>query len=340
MAVAGTVGDALAAAADALRAAGVETPRLDAEVLLAAAIGRDRAALATAPEAGVEAAAARSFGAMVRRRVAREPVAYIIGNKGFRRIELRCDGRALIPRPESELLVEVALELEPASALDVGTGSGAIALAIADEMPNCALAAVDTSAAALALARENAAALGLEGRVTFEQGPLPRRSEFDLVVANLPYVREDEWRRLQPEITRWEPREALASGADGLDAIRMLLAELRPGGALRADAVALEIGAEQGEAVAALTRAAGFDSVAVRQDLAGFDRAVVGQMSSRVAASGSPISEAAVEGGGRPVSEPRAPSAPGEATARGAPESALRVPWEATLRPLARGSGL
>lgn len=280
-ATAGSVGEALAAAADALRAAGVETPRLDAELLLAAATGRDRAALVAAPEAGVEAAAARSFGAMVRRRVAREPVAYILGSRGFRRIELRCDPRALIPRPESELLVEVALELEPSSVLDVGTGGGAIALAIADELPGCEITAVDTSAAALGLARENAVALGYEGRVDFEQGPLPRRrSRFDLVVANLPYVREGELPQLQPEITRWEPREALVSGADGLDAIRGLLAELGPGGALRAGAVALEIGAAQGETVAALVRAAGFDEVAVRKDLAGLDRVVFGLRSS------------------------------------------------------------
>ncbi len=276
-ATAGSVGEALGAASDALRAAGVETPRLDAELLLAAATGRDRAALAAAPEAGVEAGAARSFGAMVRRRVRREPVAYILGSRGFRRIELRCDRRALIPRPESELLVEVALELGPSSALDVGTGSGAIALAIADELPGCELVAVDTSAAALALARENAAALGLAGRVSFEHGPLPSRREFDLVVANLPYVRADELPRLQPEITRWEPPEALVSGADGLDAIRALLAELGPGGALRAGAVALEIGAGQGEAVAALVRDAGFGDVVVRRDLAGLDRVVVGR---------------------------------------------------------------
>lgn len=275
-ATAGSVGEALGAATDALRAAGVETPRLDAELLLAAATGRNRAALAAAPEAGVGAAAARSFGAMVRRRVAREPVAYILGHRGFRRIELRCDRRALIPRPESELLVEIAIELEPASALDVGTGSGAIALAIAAELPGCEVVAVDTSAAALALARENAAALGLE-RVSFEHGALPRRREFNLVVANLPYVCDDELPRLQPEIVRWEPREALISGADGLDAIRALLAELGPGGGLHAGAVALEIGAEQGEAVAALIRAAGFDDIAVLQDLAGLDRVVVGR---------------------------------------------------------------
>ncbi len=299
--VAATIGDALAAATDALRAAAVEAPRLDAELLLAAATGRDRAALAAAPEDGVEAAAGRSFAAMVRRRLEREPVAYILGRKGFRSLELRCDRRALIPRPESELLVEVALELGPASALDVGTGGGAIALALADELAPPRLVAVDTSAEALALARENAAALGLEARVGFEHGPLPGRRRFELVVANLPYVRSDEWPRLAPEITRWEPRAALLAGADGLDAIRGLLAELGPGGRLRADAVALEIGAEQGAAVAALVRRAGFDAVTVRRDLAGLDRVVVGQRTGgapQIAATSVPQSAARPPAGG------------------------------------------
>ena len=134
-AVAGTVAEALAAATDALGAAGVETPGLDAGLLLAEATGIHSAQLIAAPETPVDAAAGREFGAMVRRRVRREPVAYILGSKGFRRIELAVDGRVLIPRPETELLVELALEVEPRAVLDVGTGSGAIALAVADELP-------------------------------------------------------------------------------------------------------------------------------------------------------------------------------------------------------------
>lgn len=275
---AGTVAQALGAAADALAAAGVGTPRLDAELLLAEATGRDRAALAAGPERGVEAAAGREFGAMIRRRVGREPVAYILGRKGFRHIDLRCDPRALVPRPETELLVEIALERRPRSVLDVGTGTGAIALAVADELPDAEVVAVDTSPGALALARENAGALGLAGRVAFELGSLPSPRPFDLVLANLPYVADRDWPSLAPEITRHEPREALLGGEDGLDPIRGLLSALAPGGAagLAAGAVALEIGIGQAEEVAALVAAAGFAPVATRRDLVGIERVVVG----------------------------------------------------------------
>ncbi len=274
--VVGSVSEALGAAADALAAAGVESPRLDAELLLCEATGLDRAALAATPDAPVEPAEARAFGAMVRRRVRREPVAYILGRKGFRGIELAVDPRALIPRPETELLVEVALELEPASVLDVGTGSGAVALAIADELPRARVTATDASSAALGLARENAARLGLDRRVHVEPGTVPAEGEFDLVVANLPYVREDEWEGLAPEITRYEPRGALVSGPDGLDAIRDLLAELRRRGGTAA-AAALEVGAGQAREVEKLTRDAGFEAIETRADLAGHPRVVLGR---------------------------------------------------------------
>jgi release factor glutamine methyltransferase len=273
---AGTVGEALSAAAAALDAAGVESPRLDAELLLAEATGRDRAALIAGPDAGVDAAAGRAFGAMVRRRVLREPVAYILGRRGFRRIELRCDRRALVPRPETELLVEVALELGPGPVLDVGTGSGAVALAIADEIPGAAVVGIDTSRSALALAAENAASLGLGDRVTLEVGSLPAGREFDLVVANLPYVRDADWPGLQPEISRHEPRDALLGGADGLDPIRGLLAAFGEG-RVSAGAVALEVGEGQAEEVAGLVGAAGFEVVEIRRDLAGVERVVVGR---------------------------------------------------------------
>ena len=129
----------------------------------------------------------------MRRRLRREPLAYIVGTKGFRRIELAVDRRVLVPRPETELLVEVALERRPGRVLDVGTGSGAIALAVADELPEAEVVATDTSPGALEVARANAARLGLADRVRFEAGTVPEGESFDLVLANLPYVAEADW---------------------------------------------------------------------------------------------------------------------------------------------------
>jgi release factor glutamine methyltransferase len=289
------VREALAGASDALGAAGVETPRLDAEVLLAEAMDCDRVRLAAEPEAGIPAAAARQFGEMVRRRLRREPVAYILGRKGFRGIELGVDRRVLIPRPETELLVELAVELQPRRVLDVGTGSGAIALAIADELPDCEVVATDTSPAALEVALANAERLGLAERVRFVDGMLPdtdlgwvgeEGAEGSLlIVANLPYVAESEWAGLEPEVTKWEPREALLAGPDGLDAIRALLAKrvrlLYPHERQKTNALgglALEVGAGQAEAVAGLLRGAGFAAVETRPDLAGIPRVVWGQL--------------------------------------------------------------
>ncbi len=276
-AVAGSVGEALGSARDALAAAGVETPRLDAEVLLAAATGLDRAALAATPENGVDAAAGRRFGAMVRRRVAREPVAYILGRRGFRRIELAVDPRVLIPRPETELLVELALELGPRRVLDVGTGSGAVALAVADELPEAEVTATDTSLDALAVAKANRDRLGLGDRVELAYGSTPPgiRGPFDLVLANLPYVSEREWDGLAPEIARFEPRAAVISGPTGLEAIEALLGAVGVG-ELEARAIALEVGEGQAQTVAELVRRAGHGHVGVRPDLAGIDRVVVG----------------------------------------------------------------
>jgi release factor glutamine methyltransferase len=273
-AIAGSVRDALSGAGDALAAAGVETPRLDAELLLCEATGWERAALAAEPESGVPAAAARRFGEMVRRRLRREPVAYILGRKGFRSLDLMVDRRVLIPRPETELLVELALELRPRRVLDLGTGSGAIALAIADELPGCEAIATDTSAPALEVARLNARRLGLLDRVQFVEAMLPADpGELDLVLANLPYVAESEWGGLEPEVTRWEPREALLAGLDGLDVLRVAI----PAAAAAAPVVALEIGAGQAEAVSELLFEAGFAALETRADLAGIPRVVWGR---------------------------------------------------------------
>lgn len=290
MAAGASVREALDAAVDGLRAIGVEDSRLDAEVLLGEATGLGRADLIANPGTELAPAASRAFGEMVRRRLRREPVAYILGRQGFRNIELAVDRRVLIPRPETELLVEVALEREAGSVLDIGTGSGAIALAIADELPGCEVTATDTSPGALEVARANAERLGLADRISLLPGSLPDDGEFDLVLANLPYVAERDWPGLQPEVTQWEPREALLAGPDGLDAYRALF-DLPPsaerGGLFRRIAsekttapmaVAIEVGEGQAEAVAALMEEAGFERVEARRDLAGTERVVVGEL--------------------------------------------------------------
>jgi len=256
-----TARDAVDAAVDALTAAGCDTPRLDAELLVADALGLGREALVLDPSVAVPGAAARLIGERIRRRVAREPVAYILGVKGFRRILLQVDRRVLIPRPETELLVEVALELPRGSRVhEVGTGSGAVALALIDERPDLRVSVSDASPAAIAVASANGLSASLcDG--------LPS-GEYDMVVANLPYVREDEWDSLAPEIRLYEPYEALVSGPDGLDAIRSLVAQAPPGTRL-----ALEHGPAQTEAVKGLLR-----SPRVWSDLAGLPRVTVGEV--------------------------------------------------------------
>jgi release factor glutamine methyltransferase len=268
---------ALEDASAAIAAGGCASPRLDAELLLAAALGCPRERLLLDPGRTLSGAGARAFAEAVRRRAEeREPVAYIVGRCHFRRLELAIDSRALVPRPETELLVEVGLSL-PAetSVLDVGTGSGAVALALKDERPDLQLAGSERSGEALALARANRRRLGLA--VSWLHADLlegvPDR--FDAVLANLPYVAEGERGALAPEIVRHEPPRALFAGPDGLAAIRALLASLRRRPRVRL--VALEVGAGQAPAVAALVRGAGFAAVAAERDLAGIERVVVGR---------------------------------------------------------------
>ncbi|MEY2533415.1 MAG: release factor glutamine methyltransferase [bacterium] len=267
------VREALDSAVVALSAAGVDTPRLDAEVMLAHVLGVDRAALVIGRDRPVEGPDVQAFQSAVRRRaIGREPVAYITGTKGFRHIDLVVDSRVLIPRPETEGLVEAALALpEAARVADVGTGSGAVALALKDERPDLDVVATDTSADALAVARANAALLGLD--VAFVHGDLlDGVGAVDAVVSNPPYV--EAGAPLAPEITRHEPAAALYAGADGLEVIRRLAAQA---GASPARFLALEIGAGQAAAVAGIVAGAGFRDVRVDADLSGIERIVVAQ---------------------------------------------------------------
>jgi release factor glutamine methyltransferase len=267
-----SVREALDSAVIAIAAGGSDTPRLDAELLLAEALGVDRVALVTDPRREVAGPAVRTFQDAVRRRSAgREPVAYILGRRGFRRLDLAVDPRVLVPRPETELLVEVGLGLaRGARVVDVGTGSGAVALALKHERPDLDVVATDVSAGALAVARANAERLGLD--VAFLHGDLLAGvGEVDAVLSNPPYVAERERAALAPEITRHEPPGALFAGADGLDVIRRLVPAAAP-----VPLLAIEVGAGQAQAVAELMRAAGYARARARRDLAGIDRVVVG----------------------------------------------------------------
>lgn len=259
----------LGSATERLRKAGCDTPRLDAEVLLAHALGCDRAALVL--RAGEELACP-AFETLVARRELREPVAYITGVREFRRISLCVDHRVLIPRPETELLVEAGLELpRGVSVLDVGTGSGPVALALKHERPDLDVAGVDVSADAVAVARCNAARLGLDVEFAVADLLSAVARPFDAVLANLPYVASGD--SLAPEVSRYEPGLALFGGPDGLDVLRRLIASLG-----EVSFVALEVGVDQGARVARLlAREAGFAQIETRRDLAGIGRVVVGR---------------------------------------------------------------
>ncbi len=274
---ASTARDALQGAYTAIAAAGCETPRLDAELLVGHVLGVSRERLITDAALTVAGPHVRALQDAVRRRaVEREPVAYILGRRGFRRLNLAVDRRALVPRPETELLVECGLALGSGEhVLDVGTGSGAVALALKDERPDLDVSGSDVSDAALELARANGRELGLEVRWLRADLLEGIADEFDAILSNPPYVAESERGRLAPEILRHEPAGALFAGPDGLDVIRALIAQASARRRVRL--LALEVGAGQAGAVAGLLEGAGFGAVRAERDLAGIERVLVGE---------------------------------------------------------------
>lgn len=269
-----------------LDAAGIDPgeARLEAEVLLRHVLGSDRATFLARRQEAMPAEAAQRFADLIERRLAREPLAYITGHREFFGLDFLVDRRVLIPRPETEGLVERAIatagrlsRTQRLTIADVGTGSGCIAIALTARLLQAQVVAIDVSVEALALAQENAQRLAVAGRISFLDGDLlqPLAGRADLIVSNPPYIAGAAIDTLQPEIARFEPRRALDGGSDGLDAIRRLLAQapahVQPGGA-----VLVEFGEGQGTAVAALARAA-FPSarVAVENDLAGLERYLI-----------------------------------------------------------------
>ncbi|MEO5510309.1 MAG: peptide chain release factor N(5)-glutamine methyltransferase [Longimicrobiales bacterium] len=272
-------------AAEVFRERGIENGRLDAELLLANVLAIDRLKLYLQHDRPVTPAELERFRDHVKRRLKREPVQYIIGVVGFRDITLKVDRRALIPRPETEVLVGTVLAWlkehaeGPASVLDIGTGTGAIALSLASEATDCTTVATDVSAEALALAAENTAMLGLGARVALRQGDLWEAvwpgERFDVIVSNPPYVAESERADLAPEVASWEPEAALFAQEAGLAVLSAIIRRaheyLRARGLL-----ALEIGAGQAVAVSALLSEAGhYTTPRVIRDLAGRDRIIV-----------------------------------------------------------------
>jgi release factor glutamine methyltransferase len=251
-----TVGRAVNAATQRLEEAGVSTARLDAQVILAHVLGVGRSWLFAHFEYALEDAQAHQFTELIARRVKHEPVAYLIGRKEFYGIELQVDRRVLIPRPETEMLVDAVLVIaanqspEPITVADVGTGSGAIALAVAANAENARIFALDVSKDALAVAAVNTAHLDNSGQVTLLHGDLLEAlpEPVDVIVANLPYVTSADYRTLDPDVRKYEPQLALEAGKQGLDVIGRLLRQV-PAHLCAGGSVILEIGYNQGQAV-------------------------------------------------------------------------------------------
>jgi release factor glutamine methyltransferase len=265
-----------------LTAAQVDSPVIDARLLLEAAAGASRTDIITDPYRPLTAEQAETLEAYVERRARREPVSRILGRKGFWKLVLKCTPDVLTPRPDTETVVDEALrafpEPMPFSLLDIGVGSGAILLAVLAERPNARGLGVDVSDEALAVARDNAANLDLEGRAAFLRTSWADGlgdASFDLVVSNPPYIASGVIDTLEPEVREHEPRLALDGGLDGLDAYRALAPEvlrvLKPGGTFL-----VEIGYDQAGAVTELFRQAGAEQLRVVKDLGDRDRVVAG----------------------------------------------------------------
>ncbi len=281
MAAATTIAGGLDAATRRLRDAGVASPRLDAGLLLGHVLGADRAALFGDPDRRLDRDEDRRFAALVARRAAREPIAQLTGEREFWSLPIGVGPAVLTPRPDSEILIEAALEVladrgRAWRVLDLGTGSGCLLIAVLYELQNAIGVGVDISWKALGVARRNAARLGLADRARFVRGSWGRAlvGAFDLILANPPYIADDGFADLEPEINRHEPRLALAGGADGLDSYRGLAADL---GRLLAPTgrATIEIGAGQAAAVSAILAAAGVAAIGVKCDLAGIERCLV-----------------------------------------------------------------
>lgn len=276
------LGEALRGATEKLLGAGVESAPFEAEWLVGKALGISRVQLHAESDRRLNDRELEAVRALVERRRLREPLAHVLGEWGFRRLTLKVDARALVPRPETEVTVERCLMLltgldEP-QVLDVGTGSGAIALALLDEHPGARVIAIDSSVEALALARENAETIGLQARVRFLERNLVEGlpdGPFDLVVANPPYVLDEEFGALAPEVTAWEPREAFVDAGQTEEVAGDARRVLRPGGHL-----VLETHWQGARRVAALLGELGYDDVQVTRDLAGRERVVEGRWGS------------------------------------------------------------
>lgn len=269
--------------AEYLESKGSPSARLDTELLLSRALDTDRVQLYLRMDQPLLPAELDAFRELVRRRATHEPVAYILGRREFYGVSLEVSPAVLIPRPETEVLVDAVLEELPedsqARVLDIGTGSGAIALAVLKERPQVSAIATDVSTEALALAKKNAEALRLSGRIEFREGsllePLESGERFEIVASNPPYITEAEMAGLMPDVRDFEPRGALTPGGDGLALVRQIVEGagpfVKPGGLLL-----VEIGATQGEAAYALAEAAGaWQDIEVRRDLAGLDRTLI-----------------------------------------------------------------